>query len=356
MGLALSGSATFPITPPPLPAFAAFRSGLPMTSPALLPPSSAAAGGHAVVVGGMHRSGTSLLASLVHGAGVSMGQRLMGTGNGNDAGHFEDLDFHDLHERALIGNGLGAEGFTPVAEPAVPEPLRAAAERLVADRRGSGCPWGWKDPRTVLFLEFWAEMLPEARFVFVFRSPWEVVDSFFRRGDPAFVFNPLLAARVWLHYNRLILRFVSRHPDRCLVRETRQVAQQAKQVFAAIRHRLGVPVGDPPELYRPELLGSDAEGRHAQLLAAAFPEAIEVYHRLCHEAGTRPPAFDPGPLSTAELAILEWSRAARLERDNDDVRRDWIAIRAAADAEIAALRAQLDEAAPAAEPQVPRAA
>lgn len=327
-----------------------------MAAPVPLPPSDTAAAGHALVVVGMHRSGTSLLASLANGAGVSMGQRLMGSGNGNDAGHFEDLDFLGLHEQALIGNGLGPEGFTPSAEPAVPEPLRAAAAALLADRRNRGCVWGWKDPRTVLFLEFWAEMLPEARFVFVFRSPWEVVDSFFRRGDPAFVFNPLLAARVWLHYNRLILRFVSRHHDRCLVRETRQVAQQAKQVFAAIRHRLGVPVGEPPERFRPELLGGDGDGRRAQLLAAAFPEAIEVYHRLCHEAGTRPPVFDPGRLSTAELAVIEWSRAARLQRDNDDVRREWIAIRTAADAEIAALRAQLDAGIPAAEPQVPRAA
>ncbi|MFM7242751.1 MAG: sulfotransferase family protein [Planctomycetaceae bacterium] len=327
-----------------------------MTSPVPLPPPSAAAGGHALVVVGMHRSGTSLLASLADGAGVAMGQRLMGSGNGNDAGHFEDLDFHDFHERALVGNGLSPEGFTPAAEPAVPEPLRASADALVADRRGRGCLWGWKDPRTVLFLDFWAEMLPEARFVFVFRSPWEVVDSFFRRGDPAFVFNPLLAARVWLHYNRLILRFVSRHHERCLVRETRQIAQQAKQVFAAIRHRLGVPVGEPPERYRPELLGSDADGRRAQLLAAAFPEAIEVYYRLCHEAGTRPPLFDPGHLSTAELAVIEWARAARLQRDNDDVRREWVAIRTAADAEIAAVRAQLAAGLPAAEPPVPRAA
>jgi hypothetical protein len=327
-----------------------------MTSPVPLPPPSGAADGHPLVIGGMHRSGTSLLASLFHGAGVSVGQRLMGNGKGNDAGHFEDLDFHDFHERALIGNGLSPEGFTPTAEPDVPEPLRAAAATLVADRRLQGGLWGWKDPRTVLFLEFWAQQLPEARFVFVFRSPWEVVDSFFRRGDPAFAFNPLLAARVWLHYNRLILRFVSRYQDRCLIRETRQIGAQPKQVFATVRHRLGVPVGDPPERFRPELLGTDSDGRLARLLSASCPEAVEVYHRLCHEAGSRPPAHEPCQLTTADLAVIEWSRAARLQRENEEVRREWVAIRAAADAELAALRVQLAAAQSATDTPVAKAA
>jgi len=230
-----------------------------------------------LVLGGMHRSGTSLLASLFEGAGVSVGTRLLGSGTGNDVGHFEDLDFQEFHQRALVGNGLSAEGFTADALPRVPEPLHAEALRIVDDRRRQGGVWGWKDPRTVLFLDFWAERLPDARYVFVFRRPWEVVDSFFRRGDPAFTFHPQLAARVWLHYNRRILAFIQRHPERCLIRETTQVATDPRELFAAVRGRFDVPVGDPPERYRPELLGGDADGRRAQLLAAACPEAIELW-------------------------------------------------------------------------------
>lgn len=291
---------------------------------------SAAGPGPAVVIGGMHRSGTSLLASLFEGAGVSIGCRLLGDGNGNEAGHFEDIDFHDFHERALIGNGLPAEGFTSSAEPQIPETLRAEAAALVAARRGAGGLWGWKDPRTTLFLEFWAGMLAEARFVFVFRRPWEVVDSFFRRGDPTFVYNPLLAVRVWLHYNRLILRFVASHPDRCLVRETTQVATAPRRVFAAIRRQFGVPVGEPPERFRPEMLSSDAEGRQAALVAASCPEAIEVYHQLCHEAGSSPTGHDVSRLSTAEIGVIEWARAARMQREAEEVRRDWVRLRVAA--------------------------
>ena len=195
-----------------------------------------------LVIGGMHRSGTSLLASLFDGAGVSVGARLLGAGNGNDVGHFEDLDFYEFHQRALLGNGLPAEGFTADAIPVVPEPMRAEATTLVEIRRRQGGVWGWKDPRTILFLEFWADLLPDASFVFVFRRPWEVVDSFFRRGDPAFVYNPALAARVWLHYNRLILRFITRHPERCVIREMTQVATDPQHaLLPMVRRQQFVP-------------------------------------------------------------------------------------------------------------------
>jgi hypothetical protein len=266
---------------------------------------------------------------------------LLGSGAGNDAGHFEDLDFQEFHQRALLGNGLSAEGFTADALPRVPEPLHAEALRIVGDRRRHGGVWGWKDPRTILFLDFWAERLPDARYVFVFRRPWEVVDSFFRRGDPAFAFNPQLAARVWLHYNRRILAFAQRHPERCLIRETTQVATAPGELFAAIRERFDLPVGDPPERYRPELLGGDEDGRRAQLLAAACPEAIDLYRVLCGLAGSAPPAVPETSLLLSELAVQEWARAARLERENDEVRREWLNIRAAADAELATLRARL---------------
>ena len=114
----------------------------------------------------------------------------------------------------------------------------------------------WKDLRTILFLDYWADLLPDASFVFVFRRPWKVVDSFFRRGDPAFVHNPAFAARVWLNYNRLIVRFITRHPERCVIREITQVSADPQEVFAAVGDRFGIPLGEPTSRFRPESLGA----------------------------------------------------------------------------------------------------
>ena len=52
-----------------------------------------------IVITGMHRSGTSLTASLLQSAGLNLGDRLMeATATGNPLkGYFEDLDFVEFH-------------------------------------------------------------------------------------------------------------------------------------------------------------------------------------------------------------------------------------------------------------------
>lgn len=293
-----------------------------------------------LVIGGMHRSGTSLVASLCHGAGLYLGHRLMGAAHGNAAGHFEDLDFVELHERILVANGLGSEGFTTDSRPEVPDGLADQAAALVAARRGVAAPWGWKDPRTVLLLDFWAEAIPEARFLLVFRPPWEVADSLFRRGDPTFFHNPPLALAVWEHYNALLLEFSVRHPERCLVRELSQVVADPAAVFSALREHgvpLEAPAGDP---FRAELLGRDPDPARARLVRRVAPTACGLYADLRRRAG----GIDPPPAvvipDPARLALAEWARAAAATRQVGHATRR----AAVAEDHLATARRDLDEA------------
>jgi hypothetical protein len=244
-----------------------------------------------LVIGGMHRSGTSLTASLMQGAGLFIGPRLMGPYQGNERGHFEDLDFYEFHKRALTASGFHEDGFLASGRPQVPADLVPVAEALVADRRARDVPWGWKDPRTIAFLDFWLSLLPEARFLFVVRSPWAVAASLARRGDRPVQEDPSLAIRSWLHFNRLILEFVTRHPQTCLVREVGQVAADPAAVCAAIRDRLGVPLGDPPALFEPDLLSAVPPPAYPR--SAFEAEAAEVYRSLRSLAGLADDA--PGP-------------------------------------------------------------
>lgn len=242
----------------------------------------------ALLVCGMHRSGTSLTASLLHAAGVRLGERLLGVNHGNERGHFEDLDIYEFHQAVLRSNGLGTEGFVAAGTVVVPESLEPIGRRLAADRARGGGVWGWKEPRTVLFLDYWDAILPAARYVFVFRRPWEVVDSLFRRGDETFAGNPAFAAEVWLHYNRTILGFARRHPDRCLVVEVDQVAADPRGLFAAVRSQLRIGLADPPDLFEPQLLVGDGDPGHALAIRACLPEAEDVYRELRALAGATP--------------------------------------------------------------------
>jgi hypothetical protein len=274
---------------------------------------------------GMHRSGTSLTASLLADAGLYIGDQLMGAYPGNVRGHFEDLEFCALHERILAAGGLSSEGYTCLdAIIDVPTKARAEAAALVARRRAADRPWGWKDPRSTLFLDLWRELLPEARFLFIVRSPWEVVDSLFRRGDEPFVVNPRFAVDLWLAYNRRIRDFFRCHPDRCMIVETTGVATNPAVLVAKVAGLLETPLVRPAALYDPQLLTHDTEGNHRGLVAALCPEAEELFDELRSLAGLPPVGIDAGPIQGDVLgaALAEWSAKTTVirhaaERDSE---------------------------------------
>jgi hypothetical protein len=271
----------------------------------------------ALVIGGMHRSTTSLAASILADAGIHLGDDLMAAGSGNEAGHFEDNDFYLLHQRILAANGLSLEGFTCVERIDVPPTAQDEAEALVARRRAASRPWGWKDPRTVLFLDFWAELLPEARWLFVVRPPWEVVDSLFRRGDTAFRASPRFAGDVWVAYNRRILDFVQARPDRAAVVLADTVVADQTGLVRLASDLLGVPLETPASRFRPELYAAGQPPHRASLVRAAAPEAYELYRSLGELAGGERRSVDRaggGPPRLAEVAeagLIEWNKACQ---------------------------------------------
>src|SRR5918992_2547249 len=58
-----------------------------------------------VIICGMHRSGTSLVASVLREAGLDIGREEFVPGLGQPRGHFEDHDFYHLHEAMLAAAG-----------------------------------------------------------------------------------------------------------------------------------------------------------------------------------------------------------------------------------------------------------
>lgn len=157
---------------------------------------------------GMGRSGTSLMASYLRACGVSMGENLLGPLRGNPLGHFEDLDFLNFHKKLLKDNGSSLYSQRrDLRDLSVSEETSRSAVSLIQARNLQHRVWGWKDPRTTLFLRFWAEIEPSIRFIFMYRDPMNVVASLARARDRAIYINPFLAGKAWLHYNHEILGF-----------------------------------------------------------------------------------------------------------------------------------------------------
>jgi hypothetical protein len=259
------------------------------------------------IITGHHRSGTSLVASVLQSAGLEIGQNLLGPGDGNARGHFEDLHFLQFHMQVLASQGLDISGYIRQPRVEVQEQCRETALALVRARLQAQRAWGWKEPRTTLFLDFWKELLPDACFILLFRCPWEVIDSQFRRGDPAFQANPNLAAQVWLNYNRAILDFRARHPESCLLVQCHAAARQPALLLDTIAEKFGIQLGPPASLYEEALLSRETTSRHRALLWHFFPEAIDLYRELQDKADVKEKTEAPMDGSALAAAAADWA-------------------------------------------------
>ncbi|MBI1756281.1 MAG: sulfotransferase [Fimbriimonas ginsengisoli] len=142
-----------------------------------------------IIVLGMPRSGTSLLAKLLLDCGLDFGtlaEMARPHELDNPDGYWENVRVINLNKAILAVLG-GSEVAPPNVSPGWSKDpkmrdLKRKARDLVADL--SGPPyWGWKDPRTMLTLELWQAVLPDARYAFIFRNPFEVALSFAKRND-----------------------------------------------------------------------------------------------------------------------------------------------------------------------------
>ena len=161
-----------------------------------------------VIVLGMHRSGTSLVAGSLEAAGLYLGE-VNNAATYNRKGNKENESIRDLNDRLLAR--AGAAWNTPPTgqvawSPADEEYARSLVKPYLESRR----PWGFKDPRSIWTVEGWLRIVPNARPLGVFRHPSHVVRSLGARRGALFVAVEE-ALRLWCSYNRELLRLNERY-------------------------------------------------------------------------------------------------------------------------------------------------
>ncbi len=144
----------------------------------------------AVVVLGMHRSGTSAVAGCLHRLGVDFGPRLMPATEDNARGFYEHIDIVNLHDRLLLALGGSWDETRPLPpgwslDEARTGSYRAELLHLLRRDLPAAPLWGIKDPRLCRLLPWWepvwAATGTRPLFVIVRRRPGEVAASLARR-------------------------------------------------------------------------------------------------------------------------------------------------------------------------------
>lgn len=195
----------------------------------------------------MHRSGTSCLAGSLQQAGLQLG-KYHSWNRFNQKGSRENQDIVDFHDALLAANRSSWE--RPPSRLRYTEADRSRARELLQTFSGAGL-WGFKDPRTLLALGLWQDVVATLRCVGVYRHPRAVAESLRRRSGGRMSGDHAL--ELWQHYNKLLHDAWKRDhfPLLCFDWGETEFRQQVDAVAA----RLGLPgcSGQPP-FYSADLL------------------------------------------------------------------------------------------------------
>jgi hypothetical protein len=170
-----------------------------------------------VCVLGFGRSGTSLTVRLLNLLGMSVGPEedlLAPADADNPRGYWEPRWVIELNDELLARLGTVWQQPFPLAPGWERSPelddLRERARGLLEEKFGSASLWGWKDPRLMLTLPFWRELVPNARYVLCLRNPADVISSYQRRPEPNLTIEEW--GDLWLEFNARALQETREEP------------------------------------------------------------------------------------------------------------------------------------------------
>jgi len=171
-----------------------------------------------ILIVGMHRSGTSLLGSLLPACGITMPGPLIQGDHHNPEGYFERSDVTALQEQLLIDLERwwpSPRGMQPLPAGWLEQPRgQRALDELSAilhlERHRQNGPWAIKDPRSSLLLPLWTTACQRLgiplRLLLAVRDPAEVIVSLVQRDQAYTGMDSWRAQRLWWHHNAEVLR------------------------------------------------------------------------------------------------------------------------------------------------------
>ncbi len=160
-----------------------------------------------IIVLGMHRSATSLIAKTLD-TEIDMGVKLPNLNEHNPKGHYENYSFVNLNDQILKVAG-GSWDNPPPEENilALSENHELTSAIQLGIKMYQKEIWGWKDPRTTLTIELYMPYLVNPHFICCFRSPVEVAKSLSKRHN----WDMEKCLRLCFEYNRRLNKFLGKY-------------------------------------------------------------------------------------------------------------------------------------------------
>jgi len=244
---------------------------------------------HALLILGMHRSGTSALTGALALRGIHLGSDLMPPAAENPKGFWEHMGVVNIHEQLLDALGLAWNDPRPLPDHWLDHPATAQARKqLRALLEAEFLPhpvWGIKDPRLCRLLPLWRPLLEELgvtpHAVIIARDPREVADSLQKRNQ----WPPELARELWLRHLADAIHGSHELP-RCVLTYSRLLADPLSEIEAMV-DSLHLPLPMPETAYTEHLSTFlQTQHRHHQATSDIPPEwalATSLYRQMLRQ-------------------------------------------------------------------------
>src|SRR5262245_44014369 len=174
----------------------------------------------AVLVLGMHRSGTSALARLVNFLGAALPRHLMPANEANPRGYWESKPLVGLHDELLEASDSAWDDWRALGsrwkESDAANRFSARIRLMIDEEYGNAPLFVMKDPSVCRTLPYWMSILEKSGFrtapLIIVRNPLEVAESLRERDGISFEKAMLL----WLRHT-LDAEYETRHLQRNIV-------------------------------------------------------------------------------------------------------------------------------------------
>ncbi len=245
----------------------------------------------AVIILGMHRSGTSVLTRGLQSLGIFLGDDFLATQPDNPTGYWENRVIVDINERLLAFFGLRWESVGLVAaeqwqSPEV-ETLRKESIDYLQAYFVKHPLWGFKDPRTIRLLPFWRSVFQrlgvDDRYVVAIRNPLSVAASLRKRqGMTPATSHMLSLVSVVPYLNEIAERpFVVVDYDLFLADPLLQLARVERVLSFSLSEASNAQVESFSQHFvNPALRHSFFDSHDFDIIPAVSPLVREAYLRL----------------------------------------------------------------------------
>jgi len=200
-----------------------------------------------VIIVGMHCSGTSTVAGLLHRHGVVMGEDdLIAPARTYETppSFFENPRFRILNDRISERQGYVVESWNPEIPPCRPGAItRLRMRRLIRNYEERHRVWGFEDPRSCLTLDAWLReiervaALEDTKIVYTVRDPDAVAHSMVSRNS----IDIPTALRLWKVYNERAMKTIDNWLLPCHYLSYEDLRERPERTTAALLRFAEVP-------------------------------------------------------------------------------------------------------------------